>query len=99
MASYSKGGTYPIAMNGEKQQLVTDELVEFENIPVHTRTIHCAQGLLLDYLAFDPTGVYKHGLIYTALSRIKKKNLYLLQPLQMKNFQVDPNVSIEMNRL
>jgi hypothetical protein len=61
-------------------------------------TIHSTHGLSLDYLAFDPIGVYRHGLIYTALSRIKRK-LYLLQHLQMKNFQVDPNVSIEMNRL
>ena len=61
------------------------------------RTIHHVHGLSLDYLAFDPTGVYRHDLLYTALSRIK--NLSLLQPLQMKNLHVDPNVSIDMNRL
>jgi hypothetical protein len=47
-----------------------------------TCTIHQAQGLTLDYLTFDPTNVYKHGLTYITLLRDKKKeNFYLLQPL------------------
>jgi hypothetical protein len=46
------------------------------------RTIHQAQGLTLDYLTFDPTNVYKHGLTYTSFSRVKKKEFFnLLQPL------------------
>ncbi len=48
-------------------------------------------------MAADPNGVYKHGLTYATLSYIKKKeNLYFLQPLQMKNFQIDPSVAIEI---
>jgi hypothetical protein len=63
-----------------------------------TCTIHQAQGLTLDHLAFDPNGVYKHGLTYATLSCIKnKENIYLLQPLQMKKFQIDPSVAIEMH--
>lgn len=34
------------------------------------RTIHRSQGLSLDDVAFDLFGVNKHGLVYTALSRI-----------------------------
>ena len=34
------------------------------------RTIHRAQGLSLDDLVFNPCGVNKHGLAYTALSCI-----------------------------
>ncbi len=46
------------------------------------RTIQQAQGLTLDYLTFDPTNVYKHGLTYISFSRVNKKNkIYLLQPL------------------
>ncbi len=46
------------------------------------RIIHQAQGLTLDYLTFDPTNVYKHGLTYTSFSHVKKKEFsYLLQPL------------------
>jgi hypothetical protein len=30
-------------------------------------TIHCAQGLILNQLAFNPIGVTKHGLTYTTL--------------------------------
>jgi hypothetical protein len=40
---------------------------------VATCTIHQTQGLTLDYLAFDPTNVYKHGLTYTTFFRVKKK--------------------------
>jgi hypothetical protein len=58
-------------------------------------TIYQAQGLTFDHLAFDLNGVYKHGLTYITLCHIKnKENLYLLQPLQMKNFQIDPSVGI-----
>jgi len=43
-------------------------------------TIHRTQGLTLDYLTFDPTNVYKHGLTYiTLLCDKKKENFYLLQ--------------------
>jgi len=34
--------------------------------------IHRSQGLTLDRLAFNPTGVQVHGLVYTALSRVRK---------------------------
>jgi hypothetical protein len=65
---------------------------------VATCTIYQAQGLTFDNLAFDLNGVYKHGLTYTTLCHIKnKENLYLLQLLQMKNFQIDPSVAIEMH--
>jgi hypothetical protein len=58
------------------------------------------QGLTLDYLAFDPTNIYKHGLTYITFSCVEKKeNLYLVQPLQMKKFQIDPSVAIEMHQL
>ncbi len=63
-----------------------------------TSTIHRTQGSTLHHLAFDPNGVYKHGLTYATLSCIKnKENLYLLQLLQMKKFQIDPSVAIEMH--
>ncbi len=32
---------------------------------VPTRAIHCAQGLSLDHLTFDPMNVIKHDLTYT----------------------------------
>jgi hypothetical protein len=58
------------------------------------------QGLSFDYLSFDPTIVYKHGLTYTTISRVKRKEFfYLLQPLQMILFQIDPSVGMEMHRL
>jgi hypothetical protein len=64
------------------------------------RTIHRAQGLSLDRLAFDPQNVTKHGLSYTALSRIRcKQQLYLLFPICSRNFQVDQSVADEMSRL
>jgi len=46
------------------------------------QTIHCSQSLSMDNLAFDPHGVFQHGLTYTTLFKIyKKKNLYLLNSL------------------
>jgi hypothetical protein len=42
-----------------------------------THTIHQTQGLLLDYLTFDPIDVYKHGLTYTTFSHLKKKRFFL----------------------
>ncbi len=64
---------------------------------VATRTIHQTQGFTLDYLTFDPTNVYKHDLTYTTFFHIKKKeNFYLLQPLGMNFFQINPSVAMEM---
>jgi hypothetical protein len=64
------------------------------------RTIHRTQGLTLNYLNFDPNGIYKHGLTYITFSHIKnKENFYLFQPLQMKNFHINPHVAIEMRQL
>ncbi len=40
---------------------------------VATYTVHQTQGLTLDYLAFDPTNVYKHGLTYTTSFHVKKR--------------------------
>jgi hypothetical protein len=60
------------------------------------RTIHCAQGLTLDRLTFDPTNVTKHGLTYTPLFHIlSKEHLYLFSPLTNKTFQVDTLVQEE----
>jgi hypothetical protein len=65
---------------------------------VITRTIHQTQRLTLDQLTFDHNGVYKHDLTYITFSCIKnKENLYILQPLQMIFFQINPNVTIEMH--
>jgi len=63
-------------------------------------TIHRSQGLTLDRVAFDPTGVQVHGLVYTALSRVKNiESLYLLNPLKHNNFKVKKKVNCEMQRL
>jgi hypothetical protein len=42
-----------------------------------TCTKHQAQILIFNYLKFDPTNVYKHGLTYTTFSRVKKKEFFL----------------------
>jgi ATP-dependent exoDNAse (exonuclease V) alpha subunit len=41
--------------------------IQFPIQLVTTRTIHQTQGLTFDRLAFDPSGVTKHGLTYTAI--------------------------------
>jgi hypothetical protein len=41
------------------------------------QTIHCAQGLTLDPLAFDHHGVTKDELEYTTLPEIHSKNIYI----------------------
>ncbi len=62
--------------------------------------IHRAQGLTFDYLTFDPNNVHKYGLTYIKLFCVKKKEIfYLLQHLQMKNTQIDPNVAMEVHWL
>jgi hypothetical protein len=65
-----------------------------------THTIHHSQGLILDYLAFDLNGVHHHGLAYTILSCVRKKEeLLLFTPLIDANFKVDKCVSNEMQNL
>jgi len=60
-------------------------------------TIHISQGLTLDSVAFDPSGIQKHDLVYTALSHVKNmESLYFLNPLTHKNFRVKQRVDIEM---
>jgi hypothetical protein len=64
------------------------------------RTIHQLQSLSLDEMTFNSNGINKHGLVYTALSRIRiKEKLYLLYPLTISKFQVDKAVYLEMKRL
>ena len=48
-----------------------DHIITQTQFPIQLVDARCLHGLSLDYLAFDPTGIYKHGLTYTALSRIK----------------------------
>jgi hypothetical protein len=43
---------------------------------VVAHTIHQTQGLTLDYLAFKPTSVYKHGLTYKYFL-VKNKEIFL----------------------
>jgi hypothetical protein len=51
-------------------------------------TIHCAQDLTFDHLAFESNGRMKHDLTYTTLFQVHyKKHLYF--PLSNKNFQVN----------
>jgi hypothetical protein len=65
-----------------------------------TRTIHRSQGLSLDELALDPKNVTKHDLTYTILYHVRKKeNLYSLNSLFHKNFNVKMFVNIAMSRL
>jgi hypothetical protein len=40
---------------------------------IATRTMHWAQWLRFNHLAFDPNGVYKHGFTYTTIFCIKNK--------------------------
>jgi hypothetical protein len=56
-------------------------------------TIHQTKGLTLDYLAFNPTSVYKHGLTYKYFLIKNKENLYLFQLLQMIFVQIDLGVA------
>jgi hypothetical protein len=42
-----------------------------------TCTIHETQGLTFDYLTFDLTSVYDHGLTYMSFSRVKKEKIFL----------------------
>ena len=60
--------------------------------------VHRSQGLCLDEMAFDSSGINKYGLTYTMLSRIRTKSI-LVHPLANSNFQIDKSVSIEMERL
>ena len=64
------------------------------------RTIHRAQGLTLDRLAFDPSNIRTHGLVYTTLSRVRSMNsLFLLQKLTQENFHVNKKIAEEMKQL
>lgn len=52
-------------------------------------TIHRTQGLTMEALAFDPSGINKHGLAYTTLScTITIDTLFLLEPLTQNHFKV-----------
>jgi ATP-dependent exoDNAse (exonuclease V) alpha subunit len=52
-------------------------------------TVHRSQGLTLDNVAFQPTRIQIHGLVYTAFFRVRSINsLYLLSPLTKDNFKV-----------
>jgi hypothetical protein len=68
-----------IQIDGNPSQIITR--IKFSIQLVVVSITHHAQGLTLDHLTFDPSGVTKHGLTYTILFRTKcKDNLYLLSP-------------------
>lgn len=88
----------PLAMSNNKLEMTIRK--QFPIQLACARTIHRTQGLTLDKLAFDPTGMTQHGLVYTALSRVKTiDSLYLLSKLSHKNFHVKDKVLNEMTRL
>jgi len=92
-----------LTRNARNARQQNKKLIQSSNNPCHiitriqfpiqlaiTCTIHQAQGLTLDHLAFDPSGITKHGLTYTTLFQVRsKEHIYLLFPLSNKNFQVD----------
>jgi hypothetical protein len=62
-------------------------IIQFSIQLTITRTMHCSLGLIFNHSSFDSTNVTKHGLSYTALSRVNsKENLYLLCLLLNKIF-------------
>ncbi len=53
-------------------------------------TIHHLQGLIIDCLAFDSSGMTKYGLTYTTLLKVhSKEHLYLFSPILYIFFKVD----------
>jgi hypothetical protein len=62
-----------------------------------THTIHRSQGLILNYLTFDPNGVHHHGLAYTILYCVRKKEkIFSFTPFIFKLinvFQTKCNIS------
>jgi len=66
-----------VGVNSSHVITCTQYLIQL--VAIHT--IHCSQGLTLDFLTFDPNGVHHHGFIYTSLSSVKKEeDLFLLAP-------------------
>ncbi len=63
-----------IKVCSSSSHIITRTQFPIQLVVAHTR--HWAQGLTLDYLAFDLTNVYKHGLPYTTLSCVKKKKIF-----------------------
>ena len=65
-----------------------------------TYSTQITQGITMDSVAFDTNGINQHGLVYTALSRVKDMNqIYLINKLQHKNFYISSKVSVEIDRL
>jgi hypothetical protein len=81
----------------------TSQLTIHKKFPIKhacARTVHRSQGLTLDNVAFQPTGIQIHGLVCTTLSRVRSiDSLYLLSPLKKDNSKVKQKVDIEMERL
>jgi len=56
--------------------------------------------LTLDKLAFDPSNIRTHGLVFTTLSRVKTMNsLFLIQKITQENFCINQKVTTKMKRL
>ena len=55
---------------------------------------------MLNELAFDPSGISTHGLVYTTISRVSMvESLYLLQRMTHENFCVNKKVLEETKHL
>jgi hypothetical protein len=63
-------------------------------------TIHRSQGLTLDSTSFDSARLRIHGIVYTAMSRVRNiESLYLLSALTKDKFKVKHKVDTEMQCL
>jgi hypothetical protein len=70
-------------------------ITQFPFEPGFASTIHKSQGMTLDRAIIDiGDGDYPHGLLYVALSRVRRlEDLYLVRPVMKERIKVSKNVN------
>ena len=87
-----------LASNSKSSQTIVQ--MQFPIQLACARPIHRSQGLTLVGLAFEPSHISTHVLVYTTLSRVKTmESLYLVNKLTQKNFHVNKKIVEEMRHL
>ncbi len=75
-------------MGANSTHVITHTQYPIQPTIVHTNSLLSRFDSWL--LTFDSNGIHHHGLTYTTLSRVRKKeNLFLFAPLIDANFKVD----------
>ena len=80
--------------SGKVREFCYQEVIRFPLVPGYAVTCHRIQGATLNSAFIDPRGSFEYGMVYTMLSRVKRREgVYLVHPIKEEHVRVNPFVA------